>query len=509
MISIAAAIWGLVYIWFDEVLAGWIPLSYSIITILSLIILRVFNIYRIFSFTQILMSLLLPFLLMASLGGYINGSVVIIWGLFSPISALLSGKLKQSQYWYAIYAALLIFSGFVQPYLRTSNNLPPEIQTIFFVFNLGVVAFIIFGVLTFFVKKKDDVIALMRTNRELEQAYLQQEVMLRQSEKLATLGRLSAGMAHELNNPATAALRGSKQLMDNVQKLHKVQYRLGQLNLSEEQRGVFDSFKQQINQRAKQPVGLDPMARSDYESELEKWLEKHDIEESWEMASMLTRLGFKIEELSHLADKFNRDQFPVVISSLCHIYLTQNLLEEISQGTGRITEIVKSLKSYTHLDKASLQTVDIHVGLNDTLVMLRGQLKKGVTVQRDYDERLPRVQAFAGELNQVWTNILDNAISAMNGQGTIQIKTFKEDTWIVVQIKDNGPGIPKNIQNKIFDPFFTTKAPGEGTGLGLNISHNIIVEKHKGKMNLYSQPGETCFEIKIPINNDVNENEII
>ena len=157
------------------------------------------------------------------------------------------------------------------------------------------------------------------------------------------------------------------------------------------------------------------------------------------------------------------------------------------------------------MDKASLQSVDIHVGLNDTLVMLRSQLKKGITVQRDYDESLPHIQAFAGELNQVWTNILDNAISAMNGQGTIHIKTFREDTWVVVQIKDNGPGIAKNIQSKIFDPFFTTKAPGEGTGLGLNISHNIIVEKHYGKMNLYSQPGETCFEIKLPINNDVSE----
>jgi signal transduction histidine kinase len=501
MTSFAAAIWGIVYIWFDEVLAGWIPLSYSIITILLVVILRVFNIYRIFSFTQIFMALLLPFLLMASLGGYINGSVVIIWGLFAPISALLSGQLRQARYWFAVYAALLIFSGFVQPYLRTSNNLPPGIQMVFFVFNLGTVTFIIFEVLIFFVKKKNDVIGLMRKNRELEQAYLQQEVMLRQNEKLATLGRLSAGMAHELNKPASAALRGSKQLMDTIQKLQKIHNQLGQMNLNEEQWGTVDSFNQQIDQRAKQPVSLDPLARSDYESEMEKWLEKHEIEESWEMASTLTSLGFKIEDLAHLADKFNKNQFSVVISSSCHNYLTQKLVEGINEGTGQITDIVKSLKSYSHMDKASLQLVDIHVGLNDTLVMLRSQLKKDVTIQKDYDASLPRVQAFAGDLNQVWTNILDNAISAINGEGTIHINTFREDSWIVVQIKDNGPGIAQDIQGKIFDPFFTTKAPGEGTGLGLNISHNIIVEKHKGKMNLFSRPGETCFEVKIPVIN--------
>ena len=347
----------------------------------------------------------------------------------------------------------------------------------------------------------DKVIELMRKNRELEMAYLQQEVMLRQSEKLATLGRLSAGMAHELNNPATAAMRGSKQLQDTILKLEQHLFRLGQMNLSNEQLGIFRTFKEQIHIRAKKPIELEPLTRSDREHEIESWLEDQNIAEAWDLASMLANLGFTIDELANLAGKFSNEQFPAAISSLCSIYLSHNLLEVIGQGTGRITEIVKALKSYSYQDKAPIQSVDIHEGLNDTLVMLRSQLQAGVTVQRDYDDKLPNIQAYGSELNQVWTNIIDNAIKAMNGHGKIIIKTFREDPWLVVQICDTGHGIPEENKAKVFDPFFTTKSPGEGTGLGLNISHNIIVQKHKGMINVYSRSGETCFEVKLPLSN--------
>jgi signal transduction histidine kinase len=177
------------------------------------------------------------------------------------------------------------------------------------------------------------------------------------------------------------------------------------------------------------------------------------------------------------------------------------LLEEIGQGTGRITEIVKSLKSYSYQDTVSIQSINIHEGLNDTLVMLRSQLKSGITVEREFDQHLPLIEAHGNELNQVWTNIIDNAITAMDGKGTLKIKTFRQDKWLVVQFSDTGHGIPKEVKEKIFDPFFTTKPPGEGTGLGLNISHNIIVEEHHGEFNVVSRPGETCFEVKIPLNN--------
>jgi signal transduction histidine kinase len=339
----------------------------------------------------------------------------------------------------------------------------------------------------------------MKKNRELESAYLQQEVMLRQSEKLATLGKLSAGMAHELNNPSAAALRGSKQLNETILNLERIQFELGEMNLSPEQRNALETYNQLIHERAKQPTYLDPLSRSDNEHELEEWLKERGISDAWELAAMLVNVGLNIDELSRLAENFNAQQFPTIINSLSHIYFTHNLLEEIGQGTGRISELVKALKSYSYLDQAPIQSIDIHEGLNDTLVMLHSELKKGITVQREFADNLPCIQAYGNELNQVWTNIIDNAISAMNGNGKINIKTFQEGDWLVIQIKDTGPGIPEDIQTKIFDPFFTTKAPGEGTGLGLNISHNIIVQKHKGKISVHSVAGETCFEVRLPL----------
>jgi signal transduction histidine kinase len=446
--------------------------------------------------------LLLPVILMISLGGFINGSVVIVWALLAPIGALLSGQIRQANYWYLAFVLLVIFSGILQPFLNTETNLPIETVIIFFVINIAAVSFITFRVLTYFVKHKDEVIELMRKNRELELAYLQQEVMLRQSEKLATLGKLSAGLAHELNNPAAAALRSSKQLQNAIFKLEKTLFNLGQMNISVKQVEVFKSFEEQIHNMAKQPTELDPLTRSDREHDMESWLNNHNIADAWDLASTLVNFDFDEKELSTLTENYSGELLSVVVSSLGCIYMSRNLMQEIGHGTGRITEIVKALKSYSSVDKAPIQSVDLHEGLNDTLVMMRSQLKSGITVQRDYDENLPPIQAYGSELNQVWTNLIDNGISAINGQGTIIIKTFREDGWAIVQISDTGHGISEEIQAKIFDPFFTTKPPGEGTGLGLNISHTIIVQKHKGEINVNSKPGKTCFEIKLPINDD-------
>jgi len=335
--------------------------------------------------------------------------------------------------------------------------------------------------------------------RDLEQAYLQQEVMLRQSEKLATLGRLSAGMAHELNNPASAALSGSQALHTTFERLLMHSTAISAAGFSPEQTAAMEPLIATIKNADDQSDLLDPIERSDRESELEIWLEDAGVEDAWEFTDAMVKLGLQEEDLQNLSSTYNPEQLTLVIRWLVDASSTVELIKVISEGTGRISGIVGALKTYTYLDQAPVQNVDIHEGLNNTLLMLNSRLKKGITVHRHYDESLPLVEAYGSELNQVWTNIIDNAISAMDGQGEIMLTTAQENGWVVIEIADNGPGIPEDVQRKIFDPFFTTKPPGEGTGLGLNISHNIIVEKHQGEISVDSRAGETRFQIKLPL----------
>jgi signal transduction histidine kinase len=343
--------------------------------------------------------------------------------------------------------------------------------------------------------------------RDLERAYLQQEVMLRQSEKLATLGKLSAGMAHELNNPAAATQRGAGQLRMAVAQLQQTYLGSDELPRTGPQLELLLALGQLAQTRAAQPVDLDSLAGSEREDELETWLADHGVKNAWEFAPALVSLGYDTGKLAALAENFTARQLSVVIAWLCGTYTIYNLLEEIGQATGRIAGIVKALKTYTYLDQAPIQSVDVHEDLDNTLVVLHSKLKAGIAVHREYAQELPRIQAYGSELNQVWTNIIDNAADAMDGQGELALRTRQEDQWVVVEIEDNGPGIPEAIQSKIFDPFFTTKPPGQGTGLGLNIVHNIVVHKHRGKITAHSQPGKTCFQVKLPINFESDRGE--
>jgi signal transduction histidine kinase len=337
--------------------------------------------------------------------------------------------------------------------------------------------------------------------RRLETAYLQQEIMLRQSEKLATLGRLSAGMAHEVNNPASAALRNAEQLAEELQQLEKALERLGQADLTPEQHAALTQLRTAAVEKARHPVVLEALACTEAECDVEAWLDDHAVGQGWQLAPALVSMGFDPAQLADQVQVFSAEQRPAILDAVTRVFTAHAMVEEIRTGAGRVTEIVNALRSYAYLDQAPVQEVDVHEGLNDTLVLLRTRLE-GVTVHREFDHGLPRITAYGRELNQVWTNIIDNAAQALNGAGELKVVTYAEDETVVVEIWDSGPGIPPEIQERIFDPFFTTKPPGQGTGLGLNVSHNVV-EKHGGSIQVRSQPGATCFRVRLPLELEV------
>jgi signal transduction histidine kinase len=335
--------------------------------------------------------------------------------------------------------------------------------------------------------------------RDLERAYLQQEVMLRQSEKLATIGKLSAGMAHELNNPAAAAVRGTKEMRTALSELQESYLRLCAAGLTGTQNERLAALYTATLTRAVTPLTLDPLSRSDREADLQDWLDAQGVSDSWKFASALVNLGLSPDSLEAVAANFPAELLQSVITWLYSSFTLISVLEEIGRGVGHISKVVMALTSYTFMDQAPVQLVDIHEGLENTLVMMESKLKPGVTVLRDFASRLPRIQAYGAELNQVWTSIIDNAVDAVHGAGTIRLQTSFDSQWLIVTIEDDGPGIPADIQSKVFDPFYTTKPPGQGTGMGLNICYNVVVEKHRGQIAVESQPGRTCFVVRLPL----------
>ena len=342
-------------------------------------------------------------------------------------------------------------------------------------------------------KKKND--ALEETLKRLNEA--NDQLMIQ--EKMASLGRLSAGMAHELNNPAASVQRGADQLQTAFSDGQTVQLKMAMLKLNGEQIDHLMVLDQVAREASRKPPHLDALSRLNREEIIERWLGDRGVVADAALAASLVTVGYGEEELEDLAIVYPEPTLTVVLNWLSFKHTIYSLVSDIGLGTDRIVDLVKALKTYTFMDQAEVQAVDVREGLDNTLIILQNKLKRGVNVVREYSDDLQDIDAYAGELNQVWTNLIDNAIDAMEGEGTLIVRARQEEPWVIVEIEDDGPGIPEEHQSRIYDPFFTTKGPGEGTGLGLNITRNLVVQKHRGEISVESRPGRTCFAVRLPL----------
>jgi signal transduction histidine kinase len=311
------------------------------------------------------------------------------------------------------------------------------------------------------------------------------------------LGKLSAGLAHELNNPAAAARRATATLREFIETVRGASLRLGRHPLSNEQREFIVAFEREAG-KYQAPPEADPLVQSDLEERITEWLETHRVTESWKLAAVLAESGVETPKLDILSATLGEAALGDALTRITSLLTIGRLVGEIENSVTRISELVRAIKDYSYMDQAPVQEVDVHQGLESTLTILSYRLKRGITVVRDYDPNLPRICAYGGELNQVWTNLMDNAIDAMEGKGELRVRTARELDRVLVEIADNGPGVPAEIQGRIFEPFFTTKGVGEGTGLGLDTACRIV-RKHHGDIKLESRHGDTRFQVRIPI----------
>jgi len=334
------------------------------------------------------------------------------------------------------------------------------------------------------------------------------QLAISQRERLLALGSLSAGLTHELNNPAAAAVRATSTLRERVAKMrHKLRV-ISSGPYSREDLANLIDIQERTAERVAKAQTLSPLEASDREDQLTDWLDDHGVMESWQIAPTFVQAGLDVEWLDQVAAAVDEEILPGAIGWLNYTVETELLMTEIEDSTTRISNLVGAAKQYSQLDRAPYQVADVHELLDSTLLMLGGKVGDRIKVVKEYDRTLPKIPAYPAELNQVWTNLIDNAVSAMNsagGEGTLTVRTALVRDQLMVEFRDTGPGVPAEIRSRIFDPFFTTKPVGEGTGLGLDISWRIVVNKHHGTLQVESVPGDTRFQVLLPLTATDNE----
>jgi signal transduction histidine kinase len=315
-----------------------------------------------------------------------------------------------------------------------------------------------------------------------------------QHEKLAALGKLSAGLAHELNNPSAATRRSAAALRDCLARLRGA---ARSTSIGPKDCALLARREEQIRASLEPAQFKDELARADRQDAIQSWLEARNVADAWTLAPSLAEANLTDANLESFAEAAG-DSLGPELTRFATLLEMDRIAEELDHSSARISDLIKAIKEYSYMDQAPVQEVDIEHSLETTLTIMHHKLKRGITVARDYAPNLPKVMANGSELNQVWTNLIDNAADAMKGAGTLTIRTARENDFVLVEIADNGPGISPEVKSRIFDPFFTTKGVGEGTGLGLDIV-NRIVKNARGQVNVISSPGDTRFQIRIPI----------
>jgi signal transduction histidine kinase len=325
------------------------------------------------------------------------------------------------------------------------------------------------------------------------------ESVTQQQAKLISLGTMSAGLAHELNNPAAAIRRNVETLEDAFQVLPTLTFKIHQHPFSPEQAEFLNQFYQRSLQAALKPSTRDPLSQSEAEDEITDWLDDNGLSSGWKLAPTLAAAELTLDDLEELKDQVSEECLEDLLTWLDSALTGGCTLYQIKQSSVRISDLIQAMKDYSYMDRGPLQEIDIHEGIENTLTILKHKLKYGVEIIRTYGT-LPPICAYGRELNQVWTNLIDNAVDAMNGKGKLYIRTEQEGDRVLVEIADTGSGVPEDIQSRIFEQFFTTKGVGKGTGLGLDIVRRIVEGQHKGNIRVESKPGDTKFQVRIPIN---------